>query len=396
MVERCLTIGAAVALAAGFMVLFVGGGSRFAIGLTLKPMAEDLGWSRGTLGLAVALFLVVNAICLFLAGRLSDRFGLRYILGGGLVVGALGIGLMSLVAAPWQALVLYGVVFAIGSGVASITPVGVMVSRWFPGRTGLANAAAISGVGVGQLVMIAMLALVLAETGWRQVYVWLGVANLVLAPLVFLALAGGERGGGAPAAGSAGRDLSVRQALGTRRFWLIAVVYGVCGFQDFFVATHVVAFAQDRGVDTLMAGNLLAFMGLTGLIGVIVAGAWSDRAGPARATLACFVLRIAVFGLILFDQRIGSVAAFALLYGVTFWVTAPLAVIFARDAFGQANLGALSGLITMIHHMAGGLGAYAGAALFDVRGNYDAAFVVMFVLSVAVLAPIMRLREPPP
>ena len=88
--------------------------------------------------------------------------------------------------------------------------------------------------------------------------------------------------------------------------------------------------------------------------------------------------------------------AFALLYGVTFWVTAPLAVIFARDAFGQANLGALSGLITMIHHMAGGLGAYAGAALFDARGNYDAAFLVMFVLSVAALAPIMRLRGSTP
>ena len=146
------------------MVLFVGGGSRFAIGLTLKPMADDLGWSRGTLGLAVALFLVVNAICLFLAGRLSDRFGPRYILGGGLVVGALGIGLMSRVSAPWQALLLYSVVFAIGNGVASITPVGVMVSRWFPVRTGLANAAAISGVGIGQLVMIAGLAVVLAET----------------------------------------------------------------------------------------------------------------------------------------------------------------------------------------------------------------------------------------
>ena len=33
-----------VALATGFMVLLVGGGSRFAIGLTLKPMAVDLGW----------------------------------------------------------------------------------------------------------------------------------------------------------------------------------------------------------------------------------------------------------------------------------------------------------------------------------------------------------------
>jgi MFS family permease len=392
MTEQRLSGRAVVLLAAGFMVLFVGGGSRFAIGLTLKPMAEDLDWSRGTLGLAVGLFLFVNAICLFISGRLADRISPRYILGGGLAISALGIGLMSQVVEPWQALVLYGVIFAIGNGIASITPIGVMISRWFPGRTGLAYAAAISGVGLGQLVMIAVLAVVLMETGWRSVYVWIGVVNLVLAPLVFVAMAGGDDRAGATSAANGSKDMSVGDAVRTRRFWVLATIYAACGFQDFFVATHVVAFAQDRGVDALLAGNLLAFMGVTGLAGVIVAGAWSDRSGPVRATIACFVLRIAVFGLILFDQRVGSVAAFALIYGITFWATAPLAMIFARDAFGLKHIGALSGLITMIHHMAGGIGAYAGAVLFDAQGSYDVAFAVMFVLSVVSVGVSLRLR----
>ena len=38
-----------VILAAGFLVLFIGGGARFAIGLTLKPIAEELGVGRATL-----------------------------------------------------------------------------------------------------------------------------------------------------------------------------------------------------------------------------------------------------------------------------------------------------------------------------------------------------------
>ncbi len=164
---------------------------------------------------------------------------------------------------------------------------------------------------------------------------------------------------------------------------LLVLVYAICGFQDFFVATHVVAFAQDRGVESLLAGNLLAFMGLTGVAGVILAGVWSDASGPARATLFCFALRIAIFALILLDQSTLSVSAFALLYGVTFWLTAPLTVVFARDAFGTAHLGAISGLIVMIHHMCGGLGAYIGAALFDSQGHYDTAFTLMLVLSIA-------------
>ena len=292
-----------VALAIGFMVLLVGGGSRFAIGLTLKPMAEDLGWTRSTLGLAAAAFLVVSASCMFLSGRLVDRLSLRLVLGGGLVLSALGIGLISVINAPWQAVVLYGGVFAIGSGLASMTPIGVMVTRFFPERVGLANASAISGMGVGQLIIIAGLASVLADIGWRSVYAWLGVINFLLLPLLLIGITQQKTAAKQQALYS-GPSLSLREAARTRHFRFLIAVYAICGVQDFFVATHVVAFAQDNGISTLRAGHLLALMGFTGLLGVILAGWWSDRASPLRPTIFCFVLRVGIFSLILLDQDI--------------------------------------------------------------------------------------------
>jgi hypothetical protein len=130
--------------------------------------------------------------------------------------------------------------------------------------------------------------------------------------------------------------------------------YAICGFQDFFVSVHVVAYALDQGLPALFAGSLLAFMGLAGLFGVLLAGSWSDRAGPVWPTLGCFVLRIGIFALILIDQSPLAVAIFALGYGTTYWVTAPLTVIFVRDLFGGRNLGLISGTVTMTHHIAGG------------------------------------------
>jgi predicted MFS family arabinose efflux permease len=159
-------------------------------------------------------------------------------------------------------------------------------------------------------------------------------------------------------------------------------IYALCGFDDFFVATHVVAFAQDRGVDTLLAGDLLALMGLVGFAGVILAGAWSDRAGPSVPAAASFLLRIGAFALMMLDQSPLAIAAFALLFGFTFLMTAPLLVVFVRQAFGMMNLGAITGLIVMIHHMCGGIGAWIGAAIFDTRGGYDAAFALMLASSV--------------
>jgi len=376
-------------LTSGFLVLFISGGARFAVGLIFKPMVDELGWARADLGLAVAVYMVVSAFATFIAGRLADRLGGVAILFAGTVIGGTGMGLMSLVGAPWHAIVLYGLVFAIGNGAASLTTVGVIVTRAVPRRAGFANATVISGQSVGQLVMVAILAGVLVAIGWRSVFLWLAAAHLLIIPVIFLALPRGTqaRPGDAPPVG-----MGLREAVATRRFWLLGVVYAICGLDDFFVATHVVAFAMDGGVDTLMAGNLLALMGLTALVGVLAAGALSDRTGPVLATAACFVARVVVFGLVLVDQSPVSIAIFALVFGLTFLVTAPLTILFVRDAFGTRNLGALSGLITMIHQIFGGLGAWGGALIFDRTGGYGLAFSIM--LAASVVAVVLTLSLP--
>ncbi len=380
----------ALVIAVGFLVLFVGGGARFAVGLIFKPMVDDLGWTRGELGLAVGLYLVVSAFATFIAGRLADRLDARVLLGAGTVLGGIGIGLMSLVSAPWHAMVLYGLVFAIGNGAASLTTVGVVVTRAAPQRAGFANAAVISGTSFGQLVMIAALAGVLVEIGWRSVFVWLALAHVALLPILLPRLPGSAPHG--PARARSGINLGA--AARTRRFWVLALMYAICGLDDFFVATHIVAFAQDRGVDTLLAGHLLALMGLTALLGVLAAGAVGDRTGPVLPTALAFGARVAIFGLVAVDQSPLSIAIFALVFGATMMVTAPLTILFVRDAFGTRNLGALAGLITMVHQIFGGIGAYGGALVFDYTGSYDLAFGALLIASALGLALALMLRAP--
>ena len=375
---------ATIVLLAGFAVLFIGGGARFAVGLTLRPISEEFGWPRGALGAAVAVFQVVSAVAMFLAGRLADRASPRLVLGAGLAIGGIGVGAMCGMSAPWQAVALYGLVFGLGNGAASLIPVGVMVSRAFPVRTGMVNAVVISGMSVGQLVMIAGLAALLTAASWRTAFLWVGLAHLALAPLIVAVLPKLQPAQARTAQPVAGLDIA--QAARTRNFWLLLAVYAICGFDDFFVSTHVVAFAQDRGAGAMLAGNLLAAMGLTGLIGVVLGGVLSDRAGPILPTILSFGARVAVFGLIMVDQSPVSVAIFALTFGATFLVTAPLAVVFVTQNFGARHLGALTGLITMVHQIFGGLGAWLGAAVFDATGGYDRAFAVMFALSAAAVA----------
>ena len=363
------------------MVLFVGGGARFAIGLTLKPIAEEFGVGRATLGLAVAVYFIVTSASMFLAGRLADAVSMRLVLLAGLLISAAGMGLLCLLSEPWQIFAYFGVLFALGNGIASITPVSLMVSRAFPDRTGFANGIVSAGMSAGQLLIIAAFAVILAQSGWRAIFFWGALGHLALLPVVVRAVPASAEPAAAKHQTSTVDGLSLRAAARTRPFWLLLGIYALCGFDDFFVSTHVVAFAQDRGVDALVAGHLLALMGLVGFVGVIAAGAWSDKAGPVTPAVACFVVRIAAFALIGLDQSPLAIAAFALLFGFTFLMTAPLLVVFARAAFGMGNLGSITGLIVMIHHMCGGLGAWIGATLFDATGSYDWAFGVMLASS---------------
>ena len=387
-------------LAVCFLVLLFNGGARFAIGLLLHPMAHDLAWSRSTLSLSVTVFMVLSACALPVVGRLVDRYGARVVLGASVLVSALGLVAMGFIEKPWESLVFYGVVFALGCAGTSVTPVGVLLSRWYPHRMGMANSIAISGMGVGQLLIISVLAVQLTTFGWRGSFLALGIATLVcVLPLVFaMARAGSPAPAPAPeralgrgrtgrtaTAGGAGGARTLRAALASRRLQLLLVIYAVCGFQDFLVATHMVAFALDEGVDTFVAGHMLAFMGLAGLVGVLLAGVLNDRFGPVVPTALCFALRIVLCALLLSGGGTAVIVGAALLYGVTFWMTAPLAVVFARESAGLALLGTVSGLITMVHHAAGGLGALVGASVFDLYGSYTRAFVALLVLSVVAL-----------
>ena len=392
-----------IILTTGFAVLFFNGGSRSAIGLMLKPMVDDLLWSRSALSSGITAYMVVSALAMPFVGRLADRYDLRWIMGTGVAVGALGIGLMSVVSAPWQLFLIYGVVFALGNACISNPIVSVMIVRWFPDRRGVANSVAVSGNAIGQLVIVGLLAQSLVRFGWRVSYGALGLANLViLVPIVLAAVRASPPASSAQPATAArgpttpaGAPPQQESLLTSGQLWLLGSVYAICGFQDFFVATHVVAFALDIGMDTVVAGNLLALMGVMGLLGVLVSGFLADRLGPGRPTLLCFVMRIGIFALVLISQAMPAVMAFALLYGFTFLMTAPLTVIFCGNIFGPARLGRISGTISSIHQVSGGLGALVGALAFDIWGGYDGAFVLMLALSVMATVGTLLVREGP-
>ena len=423
-----------IILAIGFTVLFFSSGSRFAFGLLLKPMSEDLELSRSALSLAATCFMIVGAVTMPFVGRLVDSFSVRKVVSIAVIIASVGIGLMGLAQTQWQVILLYGIIFAIGNGGSSVGPIGVMISRWFERGRGTATGAAMSGNAIGQFVIIVALATTLTAADWRYAYIALGAVTFVIVVPLVIAFARPNpepastrhsREGGNPEGQGEDRNstqsvthrapvrsevlskskdeppappletaaLPAKTIFTSRQLWLLLVIYAICGFQDFFVATHVVAFAQDKGLTAAFSGTLYAFMGLLGLFGVMSAGILADRFSSIHPTALCFLARIVCFALIILSQSTPAIVVFALLYGFTFLITAPLTVTFAGSMFGAPRLGMMSGIINMVHHIAGGLGALVGGLVFDARGSYDDAFILMLALSVLASILTFTIRE---
>ena len=121
-------------LIAAFIFLLFNSGLRFIFGLMLIPMDEELSWGRSVLSFGVTAFMVVGALALPFYGKLFDRYGHRTILIISVIVAVGSLILISGISKPWEFILLYGLLFAVGHAGFSTATVSVMITRWFPDR----------------------------------------------------------------------------------------------------------------------------------------------------------------------------------------------------------------------------------------------------------------------
>jgi len=237
------------------------------------------------------------------------------------------------------------------------------------------------------------LTLIVFEVGWRISHVYLAAgAASVLIPLLlfhakfvnFLPDSPERYKGHHTELPSSSVPHLLRFTISTK-FAILIVIYALCGFQDFFMATHIASFATDNGVEDQFAGNLLAIMGVFALAGVIIAGLLGDRFKAGFPTVICFLIRLVIFILICTSNQPSFIVLLAFSYGFTFLITAPLTVVFVKDLFGTSKMGTLIGIVNMVHQFGGAIGAYAGGIVFDQMGSYQLMMIFMVVVSLGGL-----------
>ncbi len=394
-----------VVLAATFVAVAAAAGIRGSFGVYVKPLEADFGWDRAVISGVAALSLLCFGVAQPLIGRLIDRYGPRGVLAGSLL--ALGVGVFATASIQqlWQLYLAYGVLVSLAAGGPSMATISAVAARWFETRRGLVIGLVMSGVSVGQVVLIPLAMWLTASFGWRTGYVALGaVVCLVALPVVWLfvrndpASIGSLPFGARPnkagaAAGAAEPAVGVFGAVRTLPFWLLAGSYFVCGYSTSgLVDTHVVPYAIEHGVPNMAAASALGLMGAVNTLGAIAAGYVADRYGRRNPLAATYFVRGLALLWLLTVHDAAALHVFAIVFGLTYIATVPPTTALTADMFGRKAVASIFGWIFLCHQVGAAAGSLLGGVVYEATGNYTPAFLSGAILCFAAAAMVLAIR----
>jgi predicted MFS family arabinose efflux permease len=361
-----------------------------------KPLADEFGWGRGDIQLALFWFTAAVVLTVPYIGGLADRIGVRKVAIGSLALFGISFAALALTPASLFAFYLLWVVMgALGGGSTPVTWTRA-VNSWFVHNRGLALALTLMGTGVTAAFLPSLATWLIESYGWRKAFIGISLLPLAVAlPVVIWLFREPEAKDAHDLIAPPSRvGVAVGQALRDYRFWVIAVsilcvAIGVGGS-----ITNFQPLLMDRGFRPQEAAKIAGVIGVSVIVGRLLAGFLIDRFWAPLVTLPMLALpALACF--LLAQPEVPTFAAVlsAMLIGLAAGAETDLVAYLTARYFGLANYGRLYGLQYSVFGFASGISPFLFGKVFDVTGSYQPILyvaAVLFVLGAVALLTLGR------
>jgi MFS family permease len=387
-------------------------GQVYAFSVFNAPLESRFDASATAVATIFSIAIVMLGLSAAFGGTWVERNGPRRTMAAsaacwvlGFLVAALGIAAGQL----WLVYLGYGVIGGIGLGLGYISPVSTLI-KWFPDRPGLATGLAIMGFGGGALVASPLSNRLLGlyggddpVAGLVPTFLTLGVLYAVLMTLgaaVIRVPAEGWRPEGWTPPQATGEpsmrttaDVSARNAIRTRQFWLLWVVLFCNVTAGIGILAQASPMVQDffGSVGPAEAAGYVGLLSLANMAGRLVWSSTSDVIGRKNTYVlylgagALLYLAVALFGTL-------SLALFVLLtvvilsfYGGGF-ATVPA---YLKDLFGGFQVGAIHGRLLTAWSAAGIAGPIIVSAVLDLQRGRGAEGADLYTLSLLIMVGVL-------
>ena len=400
-------------VAAVFFMVFVSIGFRQSFGLFLPSWTEEYGVSVSFLSTVAFVGWMVNGIAQPVVGGLADRYGARVV--AWVSVGVLGLSTIGMAFSfnIWALAFFYATLASFSNAGAMFTPLTPLISRWFVRRRGAALSVITAGGSGGAMLLIPFAAYLLELASWRVALgVIAGIMLVLVLPLVLVvvrdrpSVMGLRPDGDAPTnADGSGRPpiydgpLTVshwRQAYRSAPMWQLTLTYVVCGITTAVIAVHFVSFAKTEGINETTAALAFGLLSFANMASVLVMGFFiSDRVQRKNALTIIYAVRgLGFLALLVMPTSVG-LWVFAVIAGSSWLATVPQTSALTAEVYGVRNVGAITGMLTMVHMCAGAVAVLAAGFSFDYFGSYDPFWLVSVLMlgGASLMAWTLRERE---
>jgi len=367
----------------------------YSIGGLVKPLTAAYGWTRADVQTAILFSTGLGAVTAPVVGWLIDRFGPRAValpcivgLSGGFFLAATVDGRL------WMLQLSYALIAILGAGTTPVTWTRAIAAS-FRRQRGLALGLTLTSTGVCAILVPQFTIWMVEHHGWRAAYVGLGLLPLLIAlPLAFVGFRPNPSLTGAasqfvPQAGG----LTPREAMATRRFWLLllsilAIYLGISG-----LVTNLVPALTDAGLSAHQAANLQSLYGLSLIFGRLGVGYLVDRYwAPGVAAISLGLPALGCW-LLLGQPGLGLSAVAVVLIGLAAGAELDLMSFLAATYFGVRHYAKIYAILYAVLAVAGGVAPTLFARVFDRTASYSAAFIVasgLFLFGALILLGLGR------
>lgn len=386
-------------IVAGCFISLLSFGPRSVLGLFLVPITETREWTREVFALSLAIQNLMWGLGQPVAGAIADRYGTGRVLAGGGVIYGLGLILMAWAPDPLWLHISAGVMVGLGMAAASFSIVLAAFGRRVPEE----KRPLVFGVGtaagsMGQFLFAPLGRTFIADYGWEQALVLLGLIMLVIPILAFALRGRADQSAAADYVQDQTLSSAVKQAFGHRSYVLLVIGFFVCGFHLAFITAHLPAYLNDLGMDPGLGAWSLALIGLFNVAGALAAGIISSRYSKPIFLAWIYLARaVLIAGFIFIPATPLTVLIFSAGIGLLWLSTVPPTSALVAIMFGPKYMATLMGIVFLNHQIGAFLGVWLGGRLYDATGSYDVVWYLGIALGIAAAIvhwPIREARAP--
>lgn len=372
-------------------------------GVFLTPFEQELGWDRSVISLAFGITLFLYGLSGPFMAALLEVIGLRKMMTFSMATLVLGTSFSFLMTEPWQLIIIWGVIFGLGSSVFLTVLSPYIANRWFEKRRGLVVGILTSSTATGQLILLPILAAIIENYSWKHAIGLIMFLSLIMFILILLFMRNSPKEMGILPYGQIDKTEDERiqsnkenpviiatrglfEALKVKEFWLLAGSFFICGLStNGLIGTHFISLCLSFGIPMVTAASLLSFMGVFNLIGTTLSGWLSDRFDNRWLLFWYYGLRGASLALLPFALSQGSywlIIVFTIFYGLDWIATVPPTISISRRIFGLQKSSIIYGWIFAAHQLGAAVAAFGGGLIYQYFNTYTWAFFLAGVFCI--------------